>query len=75
MSNPRGKISLEFLAHQKRGEQWTKHIRLQLGRDVRNGEPLLIGMFYTMTLHGQRSRDRVHVVYSRTEERAAYNSA
>ena len=27
-------------------------------------------MFYTMTLHGQRSRDRVHVVYSRTEERA-----
>ena len=30
----------------------------------------LIGMFYTMTLHGQRSRDRVHVVYSRTEERA-----
>jgi predicted dehydrogenase len=30
----------------------------------------LIGMFYTMTLHGQRSRDRVHVVYSRTQERA-----
>ena len=30
----------------------------------------LIGMFYTMTLHGQRGRDRVHVVYSRTEERA-----
>jgi predicted dehydrogenase len=30
----------------------------------------LIGMFYTMTLHGQRSRDRVHVVYSRGEERA-----
>ena len=29
-----------------------------------------IGMFYTMTLHGQRSRDRVQVVYSRTEERA-----
>ena len=29
----------------------------------------LIGMFYTMTLHGQRSRDRVHVVYSRSEER------
>jgi len=29
----------------------------------------LIGLFYTMTLHGQRSRDRVHVVYSRTEER------
>lgn len=30
----------------------------------------LIGMFYTMTLHGQRSRDRVTMVYSRTEERA-----
>jgi predicted dehydrogenase len=30
----------------------------------------LIGDFYTMTLHGQRGRDRVRVVYSRTEERA-----
>jgi predicted dehydrogenase len=30
----------------------------------------LIGMFYTMTLHGQRGRDRVHMVFSRTEERA-----
>ncbi len=30
----------------------------------------LIGMFYTKTLHGQRGQDRVHVVYSRTEERA-----
>jgi predicted dehydrogenase len=30
----------------------------------------LIGMFYTMTLHGQRGRDRVHVVYSRSSERA-----
>jgi predicted dehydrogenase len=30
----------------------------------------LIGLFYTMTLHGRRGRDRVHVVYSRTEERA-----
>jgi predicted dehydrogenase len=30
----------------------------------------LIGMFYTMTLHGHRSRDRVQVVYSRSEERA-----
>ena len=30
----------------------------------------LIGMFYTMTLHSQRSRDRVQVVYSRTEDRA-----
>ena len=29
----------------------------------------LIGDFYTMTLHGQRGRDRVEVVYSRTEER------
>ena len=30
----------------------------------------LIGMFYTMTLHGNRSRDQVEVVYSRSEERA-----
>ena len=30
----------------------------------------LIGDFYTMTLHGQRGRDRVQVVYSRSEERA-----
>ena len=30
----------------------------------------LIGMFYTMTIHGQRSRDRVHMVYSRSEEKA-----
>lgn len=30
----------------------------------------LIGSFYTMALHGQRGRDRVGVVYSRTEERA-----
>jgi predicted dehydrogenase len=30
----------------------------------------LIGAFYTMALHGQRNRDRVGVVYSRTEERA-----
>ncbi len=30
----------------------------------------LIGMFYTMVLHGQRSRDHVQVVYSRTESRA-----
>jgi predicted dehydrogenase len=27
-------------------------------------------MFYTQTLHGQRGRDRVQAVYSRTEERA-----
>jgi predicted dehydrogenase len=30
----------------------------------------LIGLFYTMTLHGKRGRDRVHVVYSRTPDRA-----
>ncbi len=30
----------------------------------------LIGMFYTMTIHGQRGRDRVHMVYSRSEEKA-----
>jgi predicted dehydrogenase len=30
----------------------------------------LIGGFYTMTLHGQRGRDRVGVVYSRSEDRA-----
>ncbi len=31
----------------------------------------LIGLFYTMTLHGQRSRDRVRAVYSRRHRRAA----
>jgi predicted dehydrogenase len=31
----------------------------------------LIGDFYTMTLHGQRGRDRVEVVYSRSGERGA----
>ncbi len=30
----------------------------------------LIAGFYTMTLHGQRGRDRVRVVYSRTQDRA-----
>ena len=30
----------------------------------------LIGLFYTRTLHGQRNRDRVEVVYSRSQERA-----
>ncbi len=30
----------------------------------------LIGMFYAMALHGQRGRDRVHVAYSRSAERA-----
>ena len=29
----------------------------------------LIADFYTMTLHGQRNRDRVQVVYSRSAER------
>ncbi len=31
----------------------------------------LIGDFYTATLHAQRSRDRVEVVYSRSEERGS----
>ena len=30
----------------------------------------LIGMFYTMALHGKRGRDQVTVVYSRTQESA-----
>ncbi len=30
----------------------------------------LIGEFYTATLHGQRGRDRVRVVYSKTQDRA-----
>jgi predicted dehydrogenase len=30
----------------------------------------LIGMFYTMTIQGGRSKDKVEVVYSRTKERA-----
>jgi predicted dehydrogenase len=30
----------------------------------------LIGQFYTMTLHRQRGRDRVHTVYSQTEEKS-----
>ncbi len=30
----------------------------------------LIGMFYTMTFHNQRGADRVHIAYSRREERA-----
>ena len=34
----------------------------------------LIGLFYTLTLHGQRNRDRVHVVYSRSEDRARKRS-
>ena len=31
----------------------------------------LIGDFYTATLHGQRGRDHVHVVFSKSDERAA----
>ena len=31
----------------------------------------LIGMFYTQTLQGRRSRDRVNMVYSRSKQRAA----
>ena len=30
----------------------------------------LIGTFYTMSLHGQRRMDKVHTVYSRSEDRA-----
>jgi predicted dehydrogenase len=30
----------------------------------------LIGLFYTQTLHGKRNRDRVELVYSRSQERA-----
>ncbi|PSR54048.1 oxidoreductase [Adhaeribacter arboris] len=30
----------------------------------------LIGNFYAMSLHGQRKLDRIHTVYSRSEERA-----
>src|SRR3954454_20254150 len=30
----------------------------------------LIGLFYTEALHAGRSRDRVHVAYSRSQERA-----
>ncbi len=35
----------------------------------------LIGMFYTLTLHGQRNRDRVEVVYSRTAKKAQESAA
>ena len=30
----------------------------------------LIGLFYTMTMHNQRGVDRVHMIYSRNEEKA-----
>ena len=35
----------------------------------------LIGDFYTMSLHAQRSRDRVRIVYSRSEERGKIGRA
>jgi predicted dehydrogenase len=35
----------------------------------------LIGMFYTLTLHGNRSRDKVQVLYSRSEKRAKESAA
>ncbi|HYN48258.1 MAG TPA: Gfo/Idh/MocA family oxidoreductase [Candidatus Nanopelagicales bacterium] len=35
----------------------------------------LIGMFYTLTLHGNRSRDRVEVLFSRSEQRARESAA
>ncbi|HMN29395.1 MAG TPA: Gfo/Idh/MocA family oxidoreductase, partial [Caldilineaceae bacterium] len=31
----------------------------------------LIGLFYTLALHGQRNRDRVEVIYSRSQGRAS----
>lgn len=39
------------------------------GRTITMLGPGLVGDFYTVTLHAQRSRDRVRVVYSRSEER------
>lgn len=35
----------------------------------------LIGMFYTQSLNGQRNRDQVVMLYSRTEERARQSAA
>ena len=35
----------------------------------------LIGMFYTLTLHGNRGRDRVEVLFSRSEQRARESAA
>ncbi|MBX3050760.1 MAG: Gfo/Idh/MocA family oxidoreductase [Caldilineaceae bacterium] len=35
----------------------------------------LIGMFYTLALHGQRNRDRVEVVYSRSAQKAQESAA
>jgi len=35
----------------------------------------LIGMFYTQSLHANRSRDEVHVLYSRSEQKAQKSAA
>jgi len=35
----------------------------------------LIGMFYTQTLHANRSRDKVHILYSRSEQKARDTAA
>ncbi len=35
----------------------------------------LIGMFYTQTLHANRSRDKVHVLYSRSKQKAKDSAA
>ncbi len=43
---------------------------MQHGHNVTMLGTGLIGLFYTMTLHGQRGRDRVHCVYSRNAQRA-----
>jgi predicted dehydrogenase len=48
--------------------QWSRHSPMQNHAVTMLGTGL-IGDFYTQTLHGQRGRDRVAVVYSRTEER------
>src|SRR5690242_674027 len=45
-----------------RGDAMTGHRVTMLGTG-------LIGHFYTHTLHRQRGRDRVHVLYSRSDER------
>src|SRR5512142_551277 len=45
-----------------RGARMKEHAVTMLGTG-------LIGDFYTMTLNGRRGRDRIRVVYSRSEER------
>ena len=53
------------------------HLTAHLEEDTMDGHRIsmlgtgLIADFYTMTLHGQRGRDRVAVVYSRSEGRGA----